>query len=630
MKLKKGIIAYSIISIIAIMLFILKFNNDKSGTSDIYIQEFLLLVAILSIGILLFKKNISNKTKIGLVLIAIVLFVSYPLYNDYLMYSHDLEFSLMRINGLKSAIESFQIPVRIYPLVNNGYGYAVPMFYPELFIYIPAILRVLNTSIEFSYKILLFFINMAAVFSMYISVKKISKSTSAGIIASIIYATATYRLVTIYTRGAIGETLALAFFPLVIWGLYELCVGNKNKWYIFVIGITCVIQSHILSIITTAIVCIVILLYFIKNIIKEKRYMYIILSGITIILINLWFIVPFLQGYSLNLTVKARPEEENVHTFDSDNVIPAELFNVFDDIESYRLSEDISKGMSDDMNFSLGLLCTIGIPLCIIYLWKTKNDDSNKFIKILTLLGLAFLILSTSIIPWKELQENFKIIKWLSATMQFAWRFLGPTTVTITMAMSIIIGKYVDSKYDNNKSFIENYKIIFEIGLVSIAVFAIIVAPYSKQEKYKIINYNPVPYPEYYLEGTNTSLFYENQYNTSNSLIVINNYEKNGSKIVLNYTSNVDSGYIEVPLLYYPGYIAKDENGNKLNITIGNNNVVRVNLTEKKSGTIVVDYKEKPLYIYADIVSLVTICSFIVYIIKLTKKPSSEKLNAIL
>ncbi len=619
MKLKKGIIAYSIISIIAIMLFILKFNNDTSGTSDIYIQEFLLLVAILSIGILLFKKNISNKTKIGLILIAIVLFISYPLYNDYLMYSHDLEFNLMRINGLKSAIASFHIPARVYPLVNNGYGYAVPMFYPELFIYIPAILRVLNTSIEFSYKILLFFINMAAVFSMYISVKKISKSTSAGIIASIIYATATYRLVTIYTRGAIGETLALAFFPLVIWGLYELCIGNKNKWYIFVIGITCVIQSHILSIITTAIVCIVILLYFIKNIIKEKRYIYIIISGITIILINLWFIVPFLQGYSLDLTVKARPEQENVHKFDSDNVIPAELFNVFDDIESYRFSEDISEGMSDDMNFSLGLLCTIGIPICIIYLFKNRNDN-NKFVKILTILGLAFLILSTSIIPWKELQENFKIIKWLSATMQFAWRFLGPATVTITMAMSIIIGKYVDSKYDNNKSFIENYKIIFGIGLVSIAVFTIIVAPYSKQEKYKIINYNPVPYPEYYLEGTNILEFSENKYNTSNSLIVINNYEKNGSKIVLNYTSGVDNGYIEVPLLYYPGYIAKDENGNKLNITIGNNNVVRVNLTEKKSGTITVDYKEKPLYIYADIVSLVTVCLFIVYIIKLRKK----------
>ena len=199
--------------------------------------------------------------------------------------------------------------------------------------------------------------------------------------------------------------------------------------------------------------------------------------------------------------------------------------------------------------------------------------------------------------------------------MQFAWRFLGPATVTIAIAMSIIIGKYVDAKYDSNKSFIENYKIIFEIGLISIAVFVIIVSPYSKQQKYKIINYNPVPYPEYYLVGTDTSLLSKDRYITSDNTIHINNYEKNGSKIVLEYTSDSDNGYIEVPLLYYPGYVAKDENGKKLEIAIGDNNVVRVNLNEKKTGTIIIDYKEKPLYIYADIVSLVTMCYFIVYII---------------
>ena len=246
MKIRKNIIAYFVICVAAVMLFLLKFINNTNETFDIYIQGFLLLIVLISIGILYFKKNISNKIKIGLVLISIVLFISYPLYNDYLVYSHDIAFGLMKIDGLKSALESFQIPARIYPLVNNGYGYAVPMLYPELFIYIPAILRVLNVSIEFSYKILIFFINAAAVFSMYISVKKISKSTAAGIIGSIIYATATYRLVDTYTRGAIGEALAMSFFPLVIWGLYELCVGNKNKWYIFVIGITCIVQSHIL------------------------------------------------------------------------------------------------------------------------------------------------------------------------------------------------------------------------------------------------------------------------------------------------------------------------------------------------------------------------------------------------
>ena len=617
MKSKKNIIVYVIFCFITLILFTIKFGSNKGENSDIFIQGFLLLIILLTIGILTLKKNISNKTKIALILIAIVLFISYPLYNDYLVYSHDIAFGLMKIDGLKSALESFQIPARIYPLVNNGYGYAVPMLYPELFIYIPAILRVLNVSIEFSYKILIFFINAAAVFSMYIAVKKISKSTAAGIIGSIIYATATYRLVDTYTRGAIGEALAMSFFPLVIWGLYELCAGDKKKWYIFVIGITCIIQSHILSLITTAMVCIVIFVYFIKNIIKEKRYFKIILSGILIVLVNLWFIVPFLEAYSLDLNVKARPTSVNSYMFDLHNVIPAELFNVFDDISSNRTSKSNDIGMPGEMNLSLGLFCTIGIPLCIIYLFKNRkeNNNLNKFIKILVFLGITFLLLSTSIIPWETLQEMYKPIRWLSATMQFAWRFLGPATVTIAMAMSIIIGKYVDSKYKENTSIIENYKIVFEIGITAIAIFVIIASPYSKQEKYKIVNYNPVPYPEYYLLGTNISLLSEDKYVTSNRSIQITNHQKEGSKIVLDYINYINTGYIEVPLLYYPGYVAKDENGKKLEITCGDNNVVRIELNERKAGTITVDYEEKPIYRLADIVSLVSILGLLIYII---------------
>ena len=623
MKLK-SIISYIIVSAIALMLFMVKFNNNTAGTFDIYIQGFLLLLVLLSIGILCFKKNISNKMKIGFLLIAIVLFISYPLYNDYLIYAHDLEFSIMRINGLKGALENLQIPARIYPLANNGYGYASPMLYPELFIYIPAVLRVLNTSIEFSYKILLVFINAAAVFSMYIATKKISKSTTAGIIGSIIYATATYRLVTVYTRSAVGEALALAFFPIVIWGLYELCIGNKNKWYIFAIGITCIIQSHILSLITTAIVCVVIFLSFIKNIFKEKRYFKIILAGISIILINLWFIVPFLVAYSLDLDVKERPTLDakyNAYMFDTHNVIPAELFNVFDDIDSYRLSNNYAKGMKDEMNLSLGLLCTIGIPLCIIYIYKSKDKDNklNKFIRILVFLGVTFLILSTSIIPWGELQEKYQPVKWLSATMQFSWRFLGGTTVTIAMAMSIIIGQYVDSKYKESKNILENYKIVFGIGLSAIVIFTIIVAPYSKNEKYTIKNSTIIIQGEYYLLGTDISDFTENKYVTSEKSISIDDYKKEGSKIVLNYTSNADNGYIEVPLLYYPVYTAKDENGKNLKLTCGDNNVIRIELNEKKSGTITVDYEEKTLYRVADIISLVSICAIIIYIIKVRK-----------
>ena len=71
--------------------------------------------------------------------------------------------------------------------------------------------------------------------------------------------------------------------------------------------------------------------------------------------------------------------------------------------------------------------------------------------------------------------------------------------------------------------------------------------------------------------------------------------------------------------MYYPGYVAKDENGKKLEVTCGNNNVIRIEITEIKEGTITVDYQEKGIYILADIISVVTLCGLI-YGIKRSKK----------
>lgn len=154
------------------------------GYLDIWIQGILLLGVLVIGGAFYLKKEINSKFKIAIFLILIALFVSYPLYNDYLVYSHDINFNFVRIEGLKETLGNGQVPVRIHAIENNGYGYATSLLYPELFLYIPAILRLLNTSMVFTFKLFLVLINIASVVSMYIAVKKISKSTVSRYIRS--------------------------------------------------------------------------------------------------------------------------------------------------------------------------------------------------------------------------------------------------------------------------------------------------------------------------------------------------------------------------------------------------------------------------------------------------------------
>lgn len=614
-------IMYTVFSIVIVMIYLVRANSVSHSQAyiDIGIQGFLLIMALGIGGVLYLKKEVSSKFKIGVLLIVLALFVSYPLYNDYLVYSHDINFHLVRIEGLKEALSDFQIPARIHPIENNGYGYATSLLYPELFLYIPAILMLLNTSMVFSFKIFLILINLAAIYSMYISVKRISKSTTSGVVAAIIFATANYRLENVFTRASVGEALALAFLPIVIWGLYELLVGDKKKWYIFVIGFTFIIQSHMLSIILATIVCIMLGLYYIKKILKEKRYKEILISIVAVILLNMWFMVPFLDAYSLNLNVKNTDEEAKAFAFEKYTVIPAQLFNLFDTAYSLNVTNDNEEGMEEEMSYSIGILCSIGLIIGVIYCIKNKEseDDFIKFIRMLCVIAVIFLILSTTIVPWKELQDQFGLIKRLCLTMQFGWRFLGITTVAITIAMSIIIGKYVDSKYDENKDFLQNYKIVFIIGLIAFLSVPLFLGEYSKQFKYITnsykLNYDMTGQGEYFIEGTNTSLLTKNKFETSSTKIKINSFIKEGSKVVVNYDNEEGSGYIEVPLLYYPGYVAKDENGKKMKVVCGENNVVRVELTKSQQGTITVEYKEKASYIFGNIVSIATLFGLAYY-----------------
>ena len=72
---------------------------------------------------------------------------------------------------------------------------------------------------------------------------------------------------------------------------------------------------------------------------------------------------------------------------------------------------------------------------------------------------------------------------------------------------------------------------------------------------------------------------------------------------------------MEVPLLYYPGYTAKDNLGNKLKIEDGNNHVLIV-LLEEGSTCVNISYTGLWYFHIVEIISLVAIGWFVWYLKK--------------
>ena len=123
-----------------------------------------LIVLFLFIDLLigLNKRNVTfaenKKLRVCFVLLSYALIASLPMFVGFLPVMDDLVFSSVRIEGIKDAILEGQIPAIILPNSLLGYGYADPVFYPNLLLYFPAIMRILGFTFMESYKTFVFLI----------------------------------------------------------------------------------------------------------------------------------------------------------------------------------------------------------------------------------------------------------------------------------------------------------------------------------------------------------------------------------------------------------------------------------------------------------------------------------------
>ena len=95
----------------------------------------------------------QNNILIFIVLFACMVLSSYPLFGNtiYGVDVHDTFFHTQRIISIQNALKSGQFPVRIYAEIYNGYGYGAPLFYPDLFLYIPAVLCMMGIPLAASF-----------------------------------------------------------------------------------------------------------------------------------------------------------------------------------------------------------------------------------------------------------------------------------------------------------------------------------------------------------------------------------------------------------------------------------------------------------------------------------------------
>lgn len=544
-----------------------------------------------------FKKVVYNNIPTIIFFLIITIYLSFPFFKDINFIGHDLEFHLLRIKGISSGLNAGIFPVKIYPNYFNNYGYANGIFYPDMFLYFPAILHSLGIKLITSFKIFMFCINFATVFSIYICIYQITKSKFSALCGVILYSLSPYRLTDIYPRGALGEILSFIFIPIAILGIYEILFGNSKKWYIISIGFLGVLNSHIISFTLLCGLAVIFFIFNIKILISNKERLYnLLIAAGTSIMLSLWFLLPLLEqllrdkftvntvNVGSNLTKAALP--------------PYELLNSFK-FSSYTPIFELPQN-----KLIIGLLLTILPIVCICFSFRnTVKCNLNKFNHWCLSLGIISLLLCTSIFPWKLVKDIFSF-------MQFPWRLLIFATLFLCIYVSISIRNII--KKNIPRYIFLCILLIFSLILTYPTLKAINSLPLLGGYDFSL-NTNNVGTGEYIPANTNLeALLNRGEILTSNdSKLHTSNYIKNGNRIKFDFVSSSNNFYIDVPLLYYRGYEANitDENNNTYNLKVdsGENNILRIYVKKHTKGTINISYSKTPLSKVSHIVSFISL-----------------------
>lgn len=518
----------------------------------------------------------------------------------------DYFFHLLRIEDIKNGLSYGQFPVSIMPesLYGYGYGYGNGLFYPDLLLYIAAIIRLFGVSLFNSYKIFMSICTLLATFTMYFSARRILKSNNKALYISIFYVFAQYKITDLYVRAAVGEYLAFIFLPIVILGVYELVCKDYKKWYILTIGMSGIILSHLLSVFIVSIMCALLYILNIGKLIKEpKRILYSILAAITTVLLTSYTLIPLLEQM---ISSKFSVQEVEPFVYNKSTVFK-ELFT-----------------LNDVMIYSVGYILLF---LSLIYIF-VPFKKKHRFVTTCFIAGVISFILTLKTPLLHAISNNISIYD----NIQFAWRL----NLIATPLLAIALGYAVDALMPKK---INKTIVVILISIISIIPLMTTVK-YIKVNRLKNIDLTnfsqkhsaEIGNGEYMPEGAS-----KNKLKKRGSIVTSNdkqfkydNYSKKGTLINLDYKVSKDGSYIELPLLYYKGYTfeitSKDgseiENGQ---VNHGKDMVVRVNLGNIKEGHLKVDYTGTTLMKVGDIVTIITLIFMIIYIIKRNRENNTNK-----
>lgn len=559
------------------------------------------------------KEKIWKNIKFIIIAFLLSLFACQRYLNNMMIYTHDLGYHLNRIMQISTGLKNGVFPILIHSGLLHNLGYANPLFYPELFLYIPAIImNVLSLHVLTAYKLFLIIITFFTFLSMYYVTKKIFGKKEIAYLSSFLYIFSLYRITDIYVRGALGELLAFIFVPILIYGLYNVIFEDSKKWYLICFGFWGLINSHILTFAIVIPVILLICLFNIDIIFKNKKiFVKLLIAAILSVLLCIGFVGPMLEQKSVG---KYKVDDHEADTSEALLERANSLSMTFS--SSVKSGYAVDSSVRDD-GLSSGIGGILIVLAALVFLRKNINYKENRFEIQGLIIGFLMLIMTTKIFPWKY----FPFL----TIVQFPYRLnLFPT-----LFFALIGAKNYYELFENKKD------ACIILGLLIVILSGITLSNIT-------LNFNPAIYQtfedlidinkgvdrevgngEYLPDSVDKTNLDLELYNINDKEHKIE-FTRNNSTVEFEYNLNENDFELNVPLIYYKGYVAsiKDNNGNTTKLEViqnKENGEVLIKSDKNLSGIVTVEYKMTIIQKISYIISIISFIIIVYIFVKETK-----------
>lgn len=500
----------------------------------------------------------------------------------------DGRFHVMRIEGLYQSLKQGVY----FPSVNmsfmDGFGYIANIFYSDLWLYPAAFLRLLGLTTVQAFVSFYVILNFCTLVISFWSFYQVSRKYDKSLVFSLLYTVSFYRIFDMVRRFDIGEALTLAFLPLVVLGVYEIFYGDRHHWLYLTFGMVAVIYSHALSpVLIVMFICLVIVFRINKLIQEPRRILSLLKATFWAVMLTLAYFLPMFEQLH-------RTQFKLTH---------APLIYVSQ--SGMTLYDLIHGSVTDDLfNQNIGLLMLVIAILIPVTIWFVKNPALRDF----AIIGEILLFMTTKFFPWQYFDHTPLNM------IQFPWRFDLLVTILFTIFLASDPFNWFGAWW--KKALLAS----LSLGLIVGAEQKLIVdypQEYSSYQSFnKLDSYSIGSGEEYLPMNADLSVLMSTPHTPKleSGTAVITDFSQQGSKLSFNF-QNANNGKIDVPVIGYYGYSAKDSTGqvSKFKMDLNNNGLGQVIVNG--TGTVRINYYETAIQKYSRLFSIFSLLILMVAII---------------